>query len=135
MGSNDATGVEEAGVEEVAKGRLSTRLSIAASILGLRDAEAEALFAEAWTQRPALARAAGRDAVVAGFAETAAIAHALARLAATGRLSDLLVDRLVRRLAKSADLPADLVAFVLFAEAVRDSDLLELPPDHESRLT
>jgi signal transduction histidine kinase len=137
MGSNGATGFEEAGIQGVANGTLSTRLAIAASILGLGDAEAEAMFAEAWARRPALGRATGSDVVVAGFAETAAIAHALARLAATGRLSDLLVDRLVRRLAKSADLPADLVAFVLFAEAIRDSDLLELPPDHaiEAHLT
>ena len=129
MGSNGATGFDAAGARETRNGTPSSRLDLAASLLGMEAGEAEAVLTEKWARRPALARAAGSSDAMAHFAETTVIAHSVARLAATGRLAERRLDRLIRRLAKTADLPTDVVTLVLFAEAIRDPELLELPPD------
>ncbi|MEK6275152.1 MAG: ATP-binding protein [Actinomycetota bacterium] len=77
----------------------------------------------------ALAGAAGDGAAAAQLAETAAIAQVLAGLAAAGRVGRQRVEKLTRRLAREAGLATDLVGLVLYVEALRDPQLLELPPD------
>jgi signal transduction histidine kinase len=108
---------------------LATRLAGAVSALGLRDDEAEAILADAGDRGSALARAAGEGQAAARLAETAAIAHVLARLAEAGRLGRQRVDKVTRRLARTAGLSSDLVGLVLYVEALRGPQLLELPPD------
>jgi signal transduction histidine kinase len=115
----------------------STILTGVASVLGLAADEAELMYAHARARSSILAAAAGNSAPPTGFAETAAIAHIVARLAAERRLGRRRVDRLTSRLAKAAELPADLVRLVLYLEALREPQLLELPPDQaiEAQLT
>lgn len=107
----------------------STILAGVVSILGLTADEAEAMYAHARARGSILAAAAGSSVPPTGFAETAAIAHIVARLAAERRLGRRRVDRLTSRLGKAAGLPADLVRLVLYLEALREPQLLELPPE------
>lgn len=108
---------------------VSARLADVVSAFELHEDELEAILADAGRRGSALARAAGDDAAAARLAETAAIAQVLAGLAAAGRLRRREVDRLTHRLARTAGLSADLVGLVLYVEALRDPQLLELPPD------
>ena len=114
---------------ETSKSSESTILAGVVSVLGLTADEAEAMYAHARARDAMLAAAAGSSAPPTGFAETAAIAHIVARLAAERRLGRRRVDRLTLRLAKAAELPADLVRLVLYLEALREPQLLELSPD------
>jgi signal transduction histidine kinase len=114
---------------ETSKSSESTILAGVVSVLGLTADEAEAMYAHARARDAMLVAAAGSSAPPTGFAETAAIAHIVARLAAERRLGRRRVDRLTVRLAKAAELPADLVRLVLYLEALREPQLLELPPD------
>jgi len=107
----------------------ATILPAVVSTLGLGADEAEALYADARARGSNIARAAGNGAPPTGFAETAAIANVVARLAAERRLGRQRVDKLSSRLATAAELPADLVRLVLYVEALREPQLLELPPD------
>ena len=68
------------------EGSESTILAGVVSILGLTADEAEAMYAHARVRGSILAAAAGSSAPLNGFAETAAIAHIVARLAAERRL-------------------------------------------------
>ena len=130
MGRNGAAASRETGESlDPTKGFLSTRLAGGISALGLPEADAEALLARAGCRGAALAWAGGGDAAAARFAETAAMAEILAGLAAADRLGQQRVERLTRRLARKAGLPSDLVELVLYVEALRDPQLLELPPD------
>jgi signal transduction histidine kinase len=104
-------------------------LAAVVSTLGLAADEAEGMYADARARGSNIARAAGNGAPPTGFAETAAIANVVARLAAEHRLGHRRVDRLSSRLAKASELPADLVRLVLYVEALREPQLLELPPD------
>jgi signal transduction histidine kinase len=107
----------------------SAILAVVVSALGLAADEAESMYADARARGSIIARGSGDSAVPTGFAETAAIAHVVARLAAEGRLGRRRVDGLTRRLGKAAELPADLVRLLLCVDALRDPQLLELPPD------
>jgi signal transduction histidine kinase len=130
MGRNGAAASQETGESlDPTKGFLFTRLAGVITALGLPEDEAEAMLAKAGYRGSALARAAGGGATAARFAETAAIAQILAGLAAANRLGRQRVNRLTRRLARKAGLPSDLVELVLYVEALRDPQLLELPPD------
>jgi signal transduction histidine kinase len=131
LGRNGAAASQETGESsDLSKGLLSTRLAGVISALDLPEDEAEAMLADAGCRGSALARAAGGGAVAAQFAETAAIAQVVAGLAAANRLGRRRVDRLTRRLARKAGLPSDLVGLALYVEALRDPQLLELPPNH-----
>jgi signal transduction histidine kinase len=130
MGRNGAAASQGTGESvDPIKGFVSMRLAGVSSALGLPEDEAEAILADAGYRGSALARAAGGGAAAARFAETAAIAQILAGLAAANRLGRQRVDRLTRRLARKAGLPSDLVELILYVEALRDPQLLELPPD------
>jgi signal transduction histidine kinase len=107
----------------------SKTLAGVVSALGLAADEAEALYADARARASNIARAAGNGAPPTGFAETAAIANVVARLAVEGRLGRRRVDRLSSRLARASKLPADHVRLVLYVGALREPQLLELPPD------
>jgi signal transduction histidine kinase len=128
-GNGTAAPRKKGGSQDPAEGSLAMSLAGVVSALGLRKDQAEAILAEAGGRGVTLARAAGDGAAATQLAETAAIAQVLAGLAAAHRLGRQRVDRLTHRLAKSAGLPADLVALVLYVEALRDPQLLELPPD------
>lgn len=108
---------------------LSERLSATLSGLGLRRAETEEILSAAARRDLALARAAGGGGVGAGLAIGAELARVLGRLAAEGRLSRRRVERYVGRLAAAFELPPELVALVLYIQALREPQLLELPPD------
>jgi signal transduction histidine kinase len=130
LGRNGTAASEEAGRSlDLTTGLLSTRLAGIISALGLPEDEAEAILADAGHRGTGLARAAGGGAAAARLAETAAVAQVLAGLAASNRLGRQRVDKLTRRLASKTGLPADLVELVLYVEALRDPQLLELPPD------
>lgn len=130
MGRNGAAASQATGESlDLTNGFVSTRLAGVISALGLPENEAEALLAKAGYRGSALARAAGGGAAATRFAETASIAQILAGLAAANRLGQQRVDKLTRRLARKAGLPAELVELVLYVEALRDPQLLELPPD------
>jgi signal transduction histidine kinase len=130
VGRNGTAASQETGESlEPTNGFLSTRLAGVISALGLPEDEAEAILADAGRRGSGLARAAGGGTAAARLAETAAIAQVLARLAAANRLGRQRVDRLTSRLARKTGLPSDLVELVLYVEALRDPQLLELPPD------
>ena len=130
MGRNGtAVSQETGGSRNTISSSLAARLAGVVSALGLREDESEAILADASNRGSALARAAGDGPAAAQLAETAAIAQVLARLAASGRLGRQQVDEVTRRLARTAGLSSDLVGLVLYVEALRGSQLLELPPD------
>jgi two-component system sensor histidine kinase NreB len=130
VGRNGKAASQETGEPlDPTRGFLFTRLAGVISALDLPEDEAEGILAHAGDRGAALAQAAGGGAAAAQFAETAAIAQVLAGLAAANRLGRQRVDRLTRRLARKAGLPSDLVKLVLYVEALRDPQLLELPPD------
>lgn len=108
---------------------LAARLAGLVSALGLREDESEAILADVNDRASALASAAGDGPAAAQLAETAAIAQVLARLAEAGRLGRQRVDKVTRRLARTAGLSPDLVGLALYVEALRGPQLLELPPD------
>jgi signal transduction histidine kinase len=108
---------------------LSKGLRDTLSALGLRREEIEAILRAAAGRNVALARAAGGGRVAAGLAIGAELARVLGRLAAEGRLTRLRVERYVRRLAAALELQPELVAVVLYIQALREPQLLELPPD------
>jgi signal transduction histidine kinase len=130
LGRNGKAASQEAGESlDLTRGFLSARLAGVISALGLPEDDADAILADAGYRGAALARAAGGGAAAALFAETAAIAQVLAGLAAANRLGRQRVDMLTRRLARKAGLPSELVELVLYVEALRDPQLLEVPPD------
>jgi signal transduction histidine kinase len=108
---------------------LSDRLCATLSALGLPGEETEAILTAAAGRDVALARAAGGGRIAAGLAIGAELARVLGRLAAEGRLTRRRVERYVRRLATAFELPPELVALVLYIQALREPQLLELPPD------
>ena len=129
MGRNGTAASEGTESQDPTEGSLFTRLAGVVSALGLREDDAEAILSAAGGRGSALAWAAGDGAAAARLAETAAIAQVLASLAAARRLGRKRVDKLTRQLARTAGLPSDLVGLVLYLEALRDPQLLELPPD------
>ena len=108
---------------------LSEHLGAALSALGLRREEIDAMLETAAARDVALARAAGDGHFAAGLALGAELARVVGRLAAEDRLTRLRVERHVRRLASAFEVTPELVALVLYIQAVREPQLLELPPD------
>ena len=87
------------------------------------------MYAHALARGSILAAAAGDGAPPARLRRDGCDRSIVAWLAAERRLGRRRVDRLTRRLAKAAELPADLVRLVLYLEALREPQLLELPPE------
>jgi signal transduction histidine kinase len=108
---------------------LSEHLGATLSALGLRREEIDAMLEAAATRDGALARAAGGGHIAAGIALGAELSRVLGRLAAEGRLTRSRVERHVRRLALAFGVGPEPVALVLYMQAVREPQLLELPPD------
>jgi signal transduction histidine kinase len=108
---------------------LSERLGAALSALSLREGEIEEMIAAASRTEVALAGAVGGGPIGAGLAIGAELARALGRLAAEDRLTRARVERHVGRLATAFGVPADVLARILYVQALREPGLLVLPPD------
>jgi signal transduction histidine kinase len=108
---------------------LSERIGATLSALGLREEEIDGILEKGAGDDVALARAAGGGPIGAGLAIAAELARTLGRLAADGRLTRTRVERHVQRLAAAFGLPPDLVALGLYIQALREPELLALPPD------
>jgi len=129
MARNGTAASQESGEAQNTIPSSHARLAGLVSALGLREDESEAILADVNDRASALASAVGDGPAGAQLAETAAIAQVLARLAETGRLGRQRVDKVTRRLARTAGLSPALVGLVLYVEALRGPQLLELPPD------